>query len=105
MQFRAIADLYLPWGYISAGEIFTAPSNFIPPAGGGVDPIDQEAVNAYWAAGPGFQRGAEVNRAIYPFGWNRWQGVNYVPPKYRWYQIPSGEYLLSGAEQLGPRPG
>jgi hypothetical protein len=103
VRFTAIADIYAEWGYQEAGTTFDAPLGWMPPGGGGVDPVDGEALLAYHAAGPGFQTGAEPNRAIYPWGWAKWSGRAYAGAKHRWYPIGNGNYLLSGAENLGPR--
>ena len=98
-KYRAIADLSLGanW-YVNAGEtIDTSDSRlspgWIPPAGA-CDPIDAGAVAAYTAAGPQGQQGAEPNRPIYPFGWNRWVGVAYSAPIYRWHQSAPDKWVL-----------
>jgi hypothetical protein len=98
-QFRAIADLYLPnCVYVSAGDIFSAPSNWVPPAGA-CDPIDSSAVALYTAAGVQGQQGTEPNKPIYPYGWFRWAGVAYSPPSYRWQQVGPDNFILTGPTQ------
>jgi hypothetical protein len=105
-QYRCIADIYTPDGhYASAGDILSdvvpspntipIPVGWIPPAGA-VDPIDADAVAAYTAAGVQGQQGTEPNRPIYPWGWNRWAGVAYSPPAYRWQQVGPDSFILTG---------
>jgi hypothetical protein len=52
MQFRALTDLLLPDGsYIQAGQTFTAPTGYPPPTNA-CDPLDPDAVFAYFNVGP-----------------------------------------------------
>src|SRR5262249_31621570 len=52
MKFRAITDLYLNNGvYVMAGDTFDAPTGWVP-ATHACDPMDADAVDAYFAVGP-----------------------------------------------------
>ena len=55
MKFRFLSDHYINDRTISAGEIVEMPSDWVP--SNAVEPLDAEAVEAFWRAGPQ-QRGA-----------------------------------------------
>ena len=113
-QYKVIADVALPDGqYAFAGSVIaddgTANSIPIPvgysPTTGALDPITSDAITAVWNVGPQGQNDAEPNKWIYPFGWNRWQGVAYAKPVHYWRSVGGNLFVLNGAENLGARPG
>ena len=108
--YRCIADTYLPGNiYASAGDLLSdavgaavpIPVGWQPPLS--VDPIDAPAVNAFWAVGPRGQGDATPNQWDFPWGWFRWSNVGYAAAAHYWVPIGGGQFLLKGAENLGPK--
>jgi hypothetical protein len=112
-QYRVIADCYVLGGYAFAGSVLddSGGVNTIPipvgwrPSAGAVDPISSDAINAYWNEGPRGMNDAEPNRWNYPWGWFRFTGVAYAPAVHYWRSIGGGQFVLNGAENLGPKAG
>jgi|SRR6516165_11640940 hypothetical protein len=95
-QYRLLGDVYAGGAHLLAGQIVDMPTDWIPP--GCVDPIDQDAIQAFWNAGPQIAAPArqqwfgiplEQNARIY------WQPIG--NPIYAYYQ------LTGGGAALGPR--
>jgi hypothetical protein len=91
MKFRFLTPHYLDRLY-DAGETADLPSDFVP--GGGMEPLDDAALLAFWRAGP---------QSI-PYVFN---GLRVSPPKTFWKSAPIPgsnlrRYSLSG---LGERFG
>jgi len=94
MRFRVLTDIFTPapvCGYAQAGQILSStpgpgeipiPSNWIPPANA-VDPLDPDAVQAYWNAGPAGCMDAEWRRALFT-NCSRWSGMPVGPPATQW---------------------
>jgi len=116
--YRALTDLYLASGmYVQAGQILsTTPSpgeipilsSWVPPANA-VDPLDPDAVQAYWNAGPAGCMDAEWRRALFTNG-SRWSDVPVSPPATQWLpanpQNPAAGFVLHGSlgGNLGVHP-
>ena len=109
-QYLALADLSVGNAYIPAGTQFSdtgpgalVPSTYIPPTHA-VSPLDTDAANKVWAAGPQLSS-AQPWLAIGPWGqWNRWTGSS--GPKFTnyWYRTASSTgWYLRGYENLGAR--
>jgi hypothetical protein len=101
MRFRALIPFFLNGRYFDAGDVIDAANGDIPvgwvPTIGGTDPLDTDAIQAVWNAGPG-ATGAidgEAFRAVLPWG------------KYSVHWTPTGTpgmFILTGAgASLGPR--
>jgi len=109
-SYRVIANLFVMPGsiYAQAGDTISdgpswiLPTNWLPPTGS-VDPITSDAIAAYWNVGPIGQSDAEPNQWSFPFGWSRWSNVAYAPANHYWYAAGNGQFLLRGAEGLGPK--
>jgi len=109
--YRCIADCYVPpGGYCFAGQILAddgTPGAIPIPVGwqpgtGYVDPISSDAISNYWNVGPRGQD-AEPNKWSYPHGWARWSNVAYSAAVHYWVPIGGGQFLVKGAENLGPK--
>jgi hypothetical protein len=103
-RYRALGDILLPGNvYVESGTIFTGPSGWIPSIS--VDPIDDNAIQAYWNAGPAGMGNADMVSAYGAWGtWNRRSGVFVQVASIRW--VPAGEdmFILTGdGEALGPK--
>jgi hypothetical protein len=109
MRFRALIPYFLNGRYFEASDIIDAANGDIPPGWtptiGGVDPLDTDAIQAVWNAGPG-ATGAidgEAFRAVLP--WYRYSNVFVQNPAVHW--VPTGvagQFILTGAgASLGPR--
>src|SRR5262249_31424374 len=106
MKFRALTDLYLGDGrYIQAGDTFDVPSSFRPPTHA-CDPLDPDAMFAYWSEGPRFSE-VEIWRATFTNG-NRWSDKPVSPPTTWWVPVnvknKEEGYVLNGGSNLGPQP-
>jgi hypothetical protein len=108
MQFRALTDLYLNTGvYVQAGQVFTAPAGYPPPTNG-VDPLDPDAIQAYFNVGPRGMRDAEPYRAQFTNS-ARWSDLPVPPASTQWKPVdpkkPWLGYTLSGlGGNLGTYP-
>jgi len=110
-RYRVICDIYTPGGaYAFAGSTvgdegggdIPIPPGWPPPVGA-VDGLTPDAVQRQWDVGPRGLSGAEPNRFLYPWGWFRFSDVKYSPALHYWYSDGHGQFLLRGAEGLGPR--
>lgn len=100
-KYRALTDLCIWDGSIvQAGESFDAPASW-PPATHACDPLDPEALTAYWNQGPRFSE-VEIWRQCYS-NCNRWTGRPVSAANTWWIKVDKG-YVLRGAENLGVRP-
>jgi hypothetical protein len=100
-RYRALTDLYMPSGdYVQAGESFDAPASWPPPTHG-VQPLDSDAMTAYWNVGPRLSD-VEPWRAVFTNS-ARWTGLPVAPATTWWIKVGSG-YVLKGSESLGVRP-
>lgn len=99
--YRALTDVYLSDGtYIEAGTTFI--SREIPPVA--VDPIDTNAIQAYWNLGPVMMNNAEISRALFPVGLGSVRsGVSIKPPAVYWKPAPVGFILTGAGAALGAR--
>ena len=110
-QYRVIADLFVMPGsiYAQAGDTISdgpggiLPANWSPPTGS-VDPIDNAAINAYWAVGPRGSADASPNQWDFPFGWSRWSGIAYAPAAIYWKPVLGGFQLTGAGAALGVHP-
>ena len=108
MQFRALTDLLLSDGrYIQAGQTFEAPPNYLPPTNA-VEPLDPDAVQAYFNVGPRGCLDAERHRAVFTNS-ARWSDIPVPKPSTQWQPVdvkkPWLGFSLSGAENnLGTYP-
>lgn len=91
--YRFLVDHYTDGGFIQAGSIAsTADVGGILPAGwqptGGVDPLDQAALTAFYNQGP--QVGWPVRQ--------QWAGIGVSPAVTRWLLVDPNnrEYVLTG---------
>src|SRR5215831_17801981 len=114
--YRALTDLYLASGvYVQAGTTFSdsgpgalIPTNWQPPTNA-VDPIDPDAVQKYWQAGPAGCLDAEWRRALFT-NCSRWSDVPVAPPATQWLpanpQNPAAGFTLGGrfGGNLGVHP-
>jgi hypothetical protein len=115
-QYRCVADCYVsPGGYAFASDILAddgtpgsiaIPVGYLPPVGA-VDPITADAIQNVWNVGPVFGPVSSAQPGLWnsPHGWFRWTGVSYPKPRYYWRPIGGGQFVLNGAENLGPRSG
>jgi hypothetical protein len=113
-RYLLLADLYVNGQYLEAGSIAfdgpggSLPSNWVPPPSL-VDPLDNQALQAYYLSGPG-PIGIIVQPSdLVPFwpGGSRWSGVARPKPSVYWIPSPNrpGLYQLTGAGSvLAPRP-
>jgi hypothetical protein len=102
MRFQALTDLYMADGsYVQVGSVFDAPPGW-KPVTHGCNPLDQDAVSAYWQQGPCFSA-VEPFRACFTNS-GRWTGVPVPGPSTFWIRSGNG-YILSGAgSNLGVKP-
>jgi hypothetical protein len=107
MRFRALIPFYLNGRYFEASDIIDAANGDIPPGWtptiGGVDPLDADAIAAYWAVGPGTTGGLDAEfRVVLPY--NRYS-YTVQNPAVRWVRTGvAGQFILTGAgASLGPR--
>lgn len=101
--YRALTDIFLPNDtYIEAGTTFTGPPGWIPSVG--VDPIDTNAIQAYWNLGPVMMTNAEIGMCLFPWGsWIRRTGEPVFPPIVYWKPAPVGFILTGAGAGLGPK--
>jgi hypothetical protein len=106
--YRLLVDHYVGTTYCEAGSVVSdsgpgalLPAGWTPTTA--CDPIDVQAVQNFWNAGPRGQSDAEPSRGLGPW-WSagRWQGVPVKPPAYYWVRQGDGRFILRGAEHLGP---
>ena len=117
MRFRALTDIFTPGcGYVQAGQILSStpgpgeipiPSHWIHPAHA-VDPLDPDAVERYWQAGPAGCMDAEWRRALFT-NCARWSDVPVAPPSTQWLPVDPtkpwlGFVLSGGGGNYGPKP-
>ena len=91
-SYRALSDIFTPGcGYAQAGQILAddgspgaipIPVGWKPPANA-VDPLDPDAVQACWNAGPAGCLDAEWRRALFT-NCSRWSDVPVAPPSTQW---------------------
>jgi hypothetical protein len=113
-SYVALADLYLPGDlFVQAGATLSdsnapgslpIPVGWLPPSGA-VDPIDTQAVQNYFNAGPGAASSAQPYQVLLPgyCGGMRWTGQAIPSPIHVWYRVPHG-FALKGGESLGVWP-
>jgi hypothetical protein len=112
-QYRALVDLFVMPGsiYVQAGSIISnapgdvLPANWTPPAGS-VDPIDTQAIQNFWTAGPAGMSSADHGTAQLGPWWSgqRWTGIAISPPSVYWVPAPGGFKLTGGGASLGVHP-
>jgi hypothetical protein len=101
-RFQALTDIYLPTGvYIQAGTSFDAPAGWPPPTHA-VQPLDPDAMQAYWQVGPRFSD-VEIWRQCFTNG-ARWSDVPVKPATTWWVKVGDQYVLHGGGENYGPRP-
>jgi hypothetical protein len=91
---------YLASGYAPAGTVVTEgreiPIGWVPTAA--VDPLNAEAIQAYFNAGPQSVSSAEYSRDYY---WSQrpWDELETRQPQVQWKAVPGhpGAYQLTGA--------
>jgi hypothetical protein len=77
---------------ILTGTIITVATGSAPPPSG--DPIDVDAINDLWAAGP----------RLLPLQRQQWSNVPVTPATIYWVSVSPGVYQLTGAgAALGPQ--
>ena len=81
--YRLLTDHYIGGVYLQAGTTVTegveVPSGWLPSIA--TDPIDNDAINKFFAEGPRGQSDAEPNRSLGPwFSGTRWSGIGIGPP-------------------------
>ena len=99
-KYRALTDLTLPNGlYIDAGSEFEIDASW-PPAVHACQPLDPDAVEAYYNVGP-MLSSVEPWRQCYSNS-ARWTGVPVPPPTTYWVLV-GNQYYLHGSN-YGPKP-
>jgi hypothetical protein len=98
-MYRLLADHYFPSGYISAGTIVTEgdgniPIGWVPTLA--VDPLNSQAIQAFWQAGPRAANSAQPNVEIAPGWWMRWANQPVAPPTVYWQKVANGLFRLTG---------
>jgi hypothetical protein len=88
-KWRLLSDHYMQNGMIAAGEVVEMPADWRP--SNAVEPLDAEAVDAFYAAGP----------QVVPLVSERWNVV--TQPTTYWRQLPGGrQWALTGLGALLP---
>jgi hypothetical protein len=84
-RWRILNDIYVGGIYYTAGELVDLPREWVPT--GAVEPLDNDALDAFYAAGP------QQPDLIRP----RWTNDNAQLPRTYWRQIPgSPRWTLTG---------
>jgi hypothetical protein len=98
-KYLLLVPHYLPTGYALAGETVTEgieiPFGWMPTAA--VDPLNSQAIQAFWNAGPSPVAGIEYSIDFYPF-------ISSQKPVVYWQPLgPPGSFILTGpGAALGP---
>jgi hypothetical protein len=107
-QYHLLDDIYVNNQLIEKGTIVSdtpggqLPANYVPSAA--FDPIDVDAINKFWAAGPIIEYAAPTLIR------SRWTGVAVAAPLVRWVPFANpntqGLFILTGSgHALGPKQG
>jgi len=101
-QYRLLTDHYIAGRYLEAGTVITTgiagvPANWAPTPE--VDPLDTDAIQAFWNAGP------RINLPAPSIIRSRWVGEIVAAPVVYWRAVGGGFYQLTGAgASLGTNP-
>src|SRR5262249_24763986 len=88
-SWRALQDLIGPSGYVHAGETFSTADDWRPP--NAVDPLDNSAVTAFYAAGV----------QMTPLARQQWSNISVSAPVTYWQAIPNTNPTLWALTGLG----